>query len=199
MSIQKVIRDNFVLVLGISLPMLLMIGFMVVSGLPRALSDPPRYNLVFSITDYQTGNTAMPVSIKLMVKDSRLIAQYIPNQKGNSYTYWKKLYLYDAASQTVSELPLPYPANLESITEVKEDIVEALKDQKLNSTLQAPDGYELSYEGYSDSGLINILFWGSGTREPRLRKGSSSVRLAPADERSSFYYSSIEFIGWVAP
>lgn len=199
MSIKKFIRDNFVLVMGISLPVLLMIGFMVASGLPRTLSDPPRYNLVFSIMDYHTGNTAMPVSIKLVVKDGGLVAQYIPNQNGNVYTYWKKLYLYDAKSQTVSELPLPYPANLESITDMKEEIVEALKGQKLSTTLQSPDGYELSYEGYSHSGLINELFWGGGTREPRLRKGSSSVRLAPADGHTAFYYNAIEFIGWVVP
>lgn len=199
MSMKKFIRENFVLVVGITLPVLLMVGFMVVSGLPRPLTDPPRYDFVFSVMDYSTGNAAMPVSIKLVVKDRALLVQYIPNQNGNTYTYWKKLYVYDAQTQTVTELPLPYPSGQDAITVMQEEVVAALKGQQISTTLQSPDGYELSYEGYSHSGLINELLWGSGTREPRLRKGSSSVRLAPADGRTSFYYNAIEFIGWVVP
>ena len=38
----KFLKDNFVLVVGLTLPILLMIGFIGFSTLPRSLSDPPR-------------------------------------------------------------------------------------------------------------------------------------------------------------
>ena len=68
---------------------------------------------------------------------------------------------------------------------------------KLDTTLRSPDGYELSYDGYSHSGLLNEVFWGGGySSEPRLKKGSSSVRLTTGDGRTAFSYNGVEFVGW---
>lgn len=67
MAAKSFFKDNCVLIVGLTLPVLLMIGFMVVSSLP-ALGDPPKYNLVFSISDYRN-NQSMPVSVNLVVKN----------------------------------------------------------------------------------------------------------------------------------
>ena len=40
MSVAKFVKDNLVLVVGLTLPVLLMVGFLAASALP-ALSDPP--------------------------------------------------------------------------------------------------------------------------------------------------------------
>lgn len=200
MALKKFVQENFVLVIGISLPVLLMLGFMLASRLPQTLNDPPKYDLVFSVTDYTSANSnAIPVSVRLLVKDGILIAQYTRNTNNNSYNYWKKIYLYEASTQKVRELPFGYPADMAKITDMREEVVEALRDKKLDTTLQAPDGYELSYNGYSHSGLVNEIFWGAQSSEPRLRKDNASVRLTTGDARTSFYYSTVEFVGWVSP
>jgi hypothetical protein len=200
MALKKFIKENFVLLIGITLPVLLMFGFMLASSLPRALSDPPKYDLVFSVADYYSGTANnIPVSVRLLVKEGALVAQYTKNPDGNNYNYWKKLYIYEAATQKVRELPFGYPTDMNSIADMREDVVEALRDKKLSTVLQAPDGYELSYDGYSHSGLVNEIFWGGHNNEPRLRKGSSSVRLTTGDGRTSFYYNGVEFLGWVVP
>ena len=51
----KWIKDNLVLVSGIVLPVLLIIGFFILSNLPRVLADPPQYDflLVAYRYDYQ--------------------------------------------------------------------------------------------------------------------------------------------------
>jgi len=192
-------RENFVLIVGLALPVLLILGFMVATSLPQIVSDPPKYDLVFATVDYPPNANSIPVSVRFVVKDHVLKAQYArtPVVPG-AYPYngWRKLYVYQAKTQKVRELPFVYPPEMESITGMKEETVEATHDLRLDTTLQAPDGYELAYDSYSNSGLLNELFWSSYTREPRLKKGSSSVRLTVGDGRTSLAYGNCEFIGW---
>lgn len=197
---QSFFKKNFVLIVGLSLPVLLIVGFMVATNLPQTLSDPPKYDFVFSTTDYPPNANNIPVSVRLVVKDGVLKAQYVRTAvTPGAYPYnsWKKLFIYDSKLGKVRQLTFGFPADMEQIEGTKEETVEATKDLKLDTTLQSPDGYELSYDGYSHSGLLNDVFWGGGgySNEPRLKKGSSSVRLS-GDGRNSFLYGSVEFVGW---
>ena len=196
-------KENFVLIVGLSLPVLLIVGFMVASSLPQVLSDPPKYDLVFSTTDYPPNANNIPISVRLVVKDGVLTAQYArtPVAPGNfPYNSWKKLYIYEAKTQKVRQLTFGFPTDVDAITNTREETVEATKNMKLDTTLQSPDGYQLSYDGYSHSGLLNGVFWGGGgySREPRLKKGSASVRLTTGDENTYFSYGAVEFVGWAS-
>ena len=51
---QGFFKKNFVLVIGLALPVLLIVGFMVATNLPQTLSDPPKYDFVFSTTAYRS-------------------------------------------------------------------------------------------------------------------------------------------------
>jgi hypothetical protein len=199
--VSKFLKDNFVLVVGLTLPILLMIGFIVFSTLPRSLSNPPQHDLIFAVQDYSVAGNALPINVMLVVKDGVLKANYTRVAQaptGGSYgTGWKKLYRYQAAPQTVRELPFAIPADISTIAPTREDTVEATKALTLDTTLRAPDGYELDYGGRRGSGLLTDIFSGSSSYEPRLRKGASSVRLRMGDGRTSFYSGSVEFIGWV--
>jgi hypothetical protein len=198
---QSFFKKNFVLIVGLTLPVLLIVGFVVASSLPQTLSDPPKYDLVFSTTDYPPNASNIPVSVRLVVKDGVLKAQYVRSVTvpgATPYNSWKKLFIYDAKTQKVRQLTFGFPADMENIEGTKEETVEATKGLKLDTTLQAPDGYEIAYDGYSHSGLLNEVFWGGGYgHEPRLKKGSSSVRLTPGDGNTPFSYGTVEFVGWV--
>lgn len=202
MSEKNFFKDNFVLIVGLTLPVLLMVGFMVASSLPRTLADPPKYDLVFSVQDYK-GSASIPVTVAFIVKDGVLKAQYTqikPPPQGYYSNYWRKLYIYEAATQKVRELPFGFPADIDKIEGVKEETVEATRGMKLDTTVQSPDGYELSYGSYHRNGLFGELFWGWSGRsnEMMLRKGSSTVRLSTGDGSYPFYSGSIDFSGWVA-
>jgi hypothetical protein len=196
------IKDNLVLIIGLTLPVLLMVGFMVASSVPQIVADPPKYDLVFAVTEYPSVSGGIPVNVRLVVKDGVLKAQYTKNVPNPGYTNntWKKLYLYEAKSRTVKELPFGYPADMEKIEGTREDTVEATKGLKLDTTLQSPDGYELTTDAYSGhSGLMGDIFWGGGgySNEPILKKDKSRVKLSTANGGTSFSYTSPEFIGWV--
>lgn len=197
----KFLKDNFVLVVGLTLPILLMIGFIVFSTLPRSLSNPPQHDLIFAVPDYSVSANALPVTVMLVVQDGVLKANYTRvAQAANGAYYgngWKKLYRYQAGPQTVRELPFAVPADVSTIAPTREDTVEATKELRLDTTLRAPDGYELDYGSSRGSGLLIDIFGGSSSYEPRLRKGASSVRLKTGDSRTAFYSGNVEFIGWV--
>ncbi|MDC0358824.1 hypothetical protein OAO01_08415, partial [Oligoflexia bacterium] len=202
MSEKNFFKDNFILIVGLTLPVLLMIGFMVASVLPRTLANPPKYDMVFSMQDYRH-SSAVPVTVLLVVKDGVLKAQYTklqPNVNGTYYNNsWRKLYLYEAASQKVRELSFGLPDEIEKIVGKKEEVVEATKHMKLDTSISSPDGYELSSGRYRRSGLFGELFWGWSGRsgEMVLKKGASSVRLATGDNTYPFYYGGVKFTGWV--
>lgn len=199
MPVGAFIKQNLALVAGIGLPVLMMGFFFVAAAVPRAVGDPPKYSMVFAVQDYRGGGP-LPVSVDLFVDKGRLKARYARVNLPGNYSGWKKLYIYDAAAGKVRALPFSYPDDMDRIEGTREEVVEATQDMTLDPALQAPDGYELSYDGYSRGGLVNELFWGGGyAREPRLRKGSSSVRLSTDDGRGALHYGAVQFIGWAAP
>ena len=201
MAFKEFVKANLVLIVGLALPIVLMAGFLVASGLPQRLADPPKYSLVFAVTDYSQGPSGIPVSIHLLVQDGVLKAQYTklpPQPTGYANNAWKKLYVYDAATQKVQELSFGFPSNMDAIEGTVVETVEATRTMRLNTTLQSPDGYELSRDNGSRSGLINEIFWGGGySNDYRLRKGSSSLRLPLA--AANIPYGNVEFVGWVTP
>src|SRR4051812_9490928 len=104
--IRDFLKTNVVLIVGLTLPILLMAGFLIASALPQRLGEPPKYSLVFAITDFSSASPGIPIGVRLVVKDGVLHAQYVrtpaqPNGYVNSP--WKKLYLYNAPSRRVRE------------------------------------------------------------------------------------------------
>jgi hypothetical protein len=200
MGLGKFVKENLVLLAGIALPVLMMVGFLLASSLPQT-GDPPQYDLVFFVDDYasNTGNN-LPVTVNLVVRDGTLVAQYLPVTAGSSYGYWKKIYRYEAATQTVRAIPFPFPADLSTITGLREEPVAGLESARLDTRLQAPDGYELGGDDYRGNGLLGDLFWRPSGASPRLRNGTSSVPLELGTDTSYYYSSSnIQFLGWVVP
>lgn len=196
MSFKNFIKENFVLVVGLNLPVLMMLGFMLSTMMPN-LADPPKYSLLFSIQDYRSG-AGFPFYLNFRVKDGTLYADYQPTQNSYMNTMWRKLYLYDAKTQKVQQLNVAPPENIDDSKKGQQMVVEVTKNMKLDPNLTAPDGYEFVYGGYSRSGLVNELFIGGGHADGiRLRKGASSMRLPPADGNDYYYFYGAEFIGWV--
>ena len=62
MTFKEFVKANMVLVVGLTLPIVLMAGFLVAAGLPQPLADPPKYSLVFAVTDYKQANVVYGVS-----------------------------------------------------------------------------------------------------------------------------------------
>lgn len=199
MADKNFFKDNFALVVGLALPAILMIGFMIAASVPKAMGSPPKYDVIFWTNDYQY-NKNLPVTVNLVVKDGTLKAQYnkIPNPQYPNNS-WVKLYRYNAKEQTVEELTFGYPDEMDKIEGMREDTVEATKNLKLNTKQPSPDGFDFTYENYRHGGIVNEVLFGFGGRnsnELRLRNGANSVTIK-APGNTSFSYGVANFIGWV--
>ncbi|MDF3024478.1 MAG: hypothetical protein K0R10_1839 [Alphaproteobacteria bacterium] len=200
MADKNFFKDNFVLIIGLALPVLLMVGFMVVASLPQKMGDPPKYDLIFSTSDYNySPEKGRPVNVSLVVKDGVLKAQYtkVPDTKNPNYN-WIKLYQFDAKTQTVRLLEFGDPYEMDKIDPSREDTVEATKGLKLDTTLKSPDGFELTAENYRRYGLVNEIF-GSWRNDynMKLRSGMTAVPLKTGNPNEVFYNGQTNFIGWV--
>ncbi len=192
----KWIKSHLTLLAGLSLPILLMLVF-VVSNISFFKTDPPRYNLLFSILD--SSASPFPVQVNLIVKNDKLVAQYTKVQ--NSYWGIKKLYLFDAKTQKVRELPLDFPS-LNNNVNFKEEIVQSAKQFKLDTSLESPDGYTLYTDNNNlSTGLLSDLLLGNNYRNNAicLKKNSTCIRLSNLGEGRYFSSNNVQFIGWVKP
>lgn len=198
MARSDFIKRNGLLILGITLPFLMMILFMSLSLLPLHIPNPPQYDMIFSVNDYSS-NIRSPVDANFIVTNGVLKVQYMRNTS-NSYTNWKKLYIYDAKTLKVKQLEFPLPKNIEKIQQMTEQTVDSTKNLKLDTTLESPDGYLLSYQDDSNGGgLLGSLLWGNYGNEACLKKGSTCIKLVGNGRRAYFYPGYIQFIGWVKP
>ena len=103
MAEKNFFKDNFVLIVGLALPVLLMIGFMVASSLPPS-GEPPKYDLVFSTSDYRN-NQQTPVAVNLVVKNGVVTARETRRKDQENYgTYCRTIYLFDAKTQKMLKL-----------------------------------------------------------------------------------------------
>lgn len=202
MPLNNFIKQNLALVLGIALPVVLMLAFMIAAAVPNMLAAPPHYDMLFSINARPDGSTAqIPLDVTLRVHDHKLIATYRPRKKNanGQYDYgtWRRLYLYDAKAQTVRPLDFPLPDDAFTMTKAESRPVASAKELTLNTTAESPDGYVFENGNYGGGGFMGDLFWnGSRYREPQLVKGSAHVPLK-INQPHYYYYYDADFIGWV--
>ncbi|MCW8471615.1 hypothetical protein OQJ19_13300 [Fluoribacter gormanii] len=193
----KWIKSHLTLLAGLSLPILLILVF-VISTMPFFKTDPPRYSLLFSILD--SSSSPFPVQVNLVIKNDQLVAQYSKVQN-NSYWGIRKLYLFDAKTQKVRELPLDFPS-LSNSSNFKEEMVQSAKLFKLDTGLESPDGYVLYTNNDNfNTGLLAELFRGSiyGNNAICLKKNATCVKLSNLGTGRYFTPNNVQFIGWVKP
>jgi len=181
-------------VAAVSLPLLVVIFFLVATSLPRWLVPPPAHDLL--LRSSRTYNPSGPrFAVEFQVRDGHVDAIVRPAPEG-MYTPLPTLWVWDHTSMAARQVPIDFPDRAIESGSPLTVRVTALDGRRVLPQAQAPDGYELRTRSYSGSGLIGDLF---GMR--RYDYGLSLVRqgrvipvfLPPATEHES----SVFFIGWI--
>jgi len=203
MSLKDFIKENFVLTVGISLPVLLVVVFFVATVLPKSMAVPAQYEMLFSTTRYDYQNPP-PYNVDFVVKNGALEARLTKNNKapvpnGVQNYYWKKLMAYDGKTQSVREIPYNL-SKLGDVADGSEIALDEFKGMKIDSSTKAPDGYQFNVPDYYSGGQAPELFWGGGYRNNyggRVTKGAVSFKIPNSGSNEYYYNGSIQFIGWV--
>ncbi|MDO6564323.1 hypothetical protein Q4488_13085 [Amphritea sp. 1_MG-2023] len=185
------IRENPTITFGLGLPVLLMMAFLLMSGLPTLLVAGPTYDLLFA-----TGYNRYQQTLQISVIDQRV--QVI--DQGTQANYQRpRLWRYNAHTGAVQEIAFIVPvADNTAANPVKRIELPDLEGVTVDSSSIAPDGYEFSTLGRSSSNLFAGLFYLSGSnRGAVLLKNGRRIRLPEVADH--YYRGQVHFIGWVTP
>ena len=185
---MKFLKENWVLCVGFSLPLLLTLLFYVSTQIVLSSIGPPRYSVVFfEDKNYDRNNNPY----RLVVKGHQLFFQYFPLTEENNYRKWKKprLFIYNPVTDSKQEIELP---SIDDPLIKVDELVQGLSAKKLMTLEQSPDGYIFDTKYRGDGNLMTYMFGGSRSHSGvLLTKDSHRVKI-PNVERYNTH-----FVGWL--
>lgn len=195
----KFIRENPTIAFGLGLPLLLVVVFLLISGLPALLVDDPQYDVLYA-TEYNN----YPNGVQISVIDEKVQVVY----QGTTQVYTAtRIWRYSSKTGALKEVGYTIPPGLtlagqaprvaETVSQTTVIEVPDLQGLRVDSSSIAPDGYEFSagrnrYSGNVFDGLFYSSRYGN---EAVLTKNGRQVRLP--NSNNQYYGYSAHFIGWV--
>lgn len=183
-------KENIVLVVGITLPLLLVIAFMLASILPKYFVDGPQYNFAYIIDVYDPDS---PREVRVELVDDRVKIKF-REFKGSTSSWKHHLFIFDAKTQISQEVPLSFPVATDEENKTWQTLeLEEISGLKLETSEHAPDGYVFLDES-SSGGLFHLLFYDPNRNGTLISKNGHVIRIAEADRK---YDDEIQFLGWI--
>lgn len=190
---KKFIKKNFVLVLGISLPVVLILAFVIAKGLTQ-LVDPPQYQPVFAIQRNYLGTELFQFEIR---DDGKLtvIFEAPPNEKFIAYNYFARVYIFNPKTNKLKYVDVRPPEDFEFNKKIAFDLPENYKYLTFLSDPKTPDGYVFEQNTRSGGGIFTDIFGYRSRNKSRylLTKKGRSFPVA----QENMNYGRFTFIGWV--
>ncbi len=193
MKLSTFIKENRVLVAGITMPLLLVALLAYAKTLPAKNVPDPQYKVAYSDQDWSgLGNISFDID-----QDGHLSATFRRNTTPyqNSNPPKAKIYIYDFKTNSNKEFEVKI-----SDDDAKKDIVTLsmpeLKEYAFSKETSAPDGYIFdSYYYRSHSSLITDIFMSSSHYYgPTIHKDARIIELPTT---SNQYSGNLQFVGWI--
>lgn len=192
-------RNNPTIAFGLGLPLLLVVVFLLISGIPALLVDPPQYDVVYA-TEYYN----YPNGVQISVVNQKIQVVY----QGSAQGYQRpRLWRYSPKTGAVREIAFILPPDLtprgrkpatpEETAMITTIEVPDVAELMIDSSSIAPDGYEFNTgaNGYSGDVFTGLFSASRYRNNAVLTKKGRSIRLPIAGNRSYSNYT--RFIGWV--
>ncbi len=198
---KKFIQENPTIAYGLGLPLLLVVIFLIVSGLPQLLVAKPQYELL-----YATGIHGYPNAVQITVVEQKVQVIYQGVADGNERP---RVWRYNPQTGGVQEIAIvlpPSPVGSENGSDAAPQQPETtvidvpdLASLRIDSSSVAPDGYEFraADDRYSRNIFSGIFYSRQYNHEAVLTKNGRSVRLPNSNDR--YYSRNTQFVGWVLP
>jgi hypothetical protein len=188
------IKENLVLAVGLTLPLLLIVLFFVASVLPKSMGTPPQHEMLFSTVKYEYQKSP-DYMLDFKVKDGKVMVSAKKLDDKNNSGSSTKLMAYDGKTETVREITIDN-SNTGAAAVNGEIILDETKDLTIDTNVTSPDGYVLEGPNYGSSGLVGGLF-GGGYRNSGFRLKKGAVGYKVPNMQPDYYYSNVQFLGWV--
>ena len=199
---KNFIRENPTITFGLGLPLVLVVLFLLISGIPTLVVAPPQHEVLYA-TNYNHYNHA-PNGFQIAVVGDRVQVNYYGNTQGYQHP---RLWRFNPKTGAVKEITLMLPpgllpntgrpADAEKTATVTPIEVPDLATLKVDSSSLSPDGYQFSTsaDGYSRHFFTSMFYSSRYRYQAELIKNGRSIRLPNTD--GAYYGNSVRFIGWV--
>lgn len=191
------LKRNFVLVLGVSLPLFLIAALLLLHGISRMAATAPAYPVLYASFDNYLGRQYYDfdvddvgrLKIGFTLPEDNAPATLLQPVDGT-------LALFDARSDTLETFELKAPEDPPKGKRVELIVPEALSSLTFSERVMAPDGYRLELSAYRGGGLLREIFGaGNRSRHHRLVNNGVSFRVPDVADRTYGYHEA--FVGWV--
>lgn len=188
----RFLRENAFLVAAVALPLMVVGFFLLATAIPRWTVPPPAHDLLFTSNDY--GAPRLNVSVEFTVADGRLRATVRPVPR-DAHQPRPELWLFDHETMTVREIPIAVPELAEG-DPPRTIAIEALAGRRVQTSPEAPDGYEVRSADRSSPGIAGELFgMRRYDRQLSIARGGRVVPIELPPRRDS--WTAPGFIGWL--
>jgi len=195
--VKAFLKRNFVMVLGVSLPLLLIAVLLLVQGISRMTAARPAFPVFF--VSYETYFDQHFYAFDIG-DDGRLDVAFSrpANDAGDTFNRPGDaiLVLYDARSESLDTFRLKAPEDSVAGSRVELALPQAVSALAFSDQRIAPDGYRLELSGYRGGGLLRELF-GGGRKSRDYRLVRDGVSFNVPDIAGSGFGQNAAFIGWV--
>lgn len=188
---RRFLKENLILVIGISLPIFLVLVFYFASVIPKMLVKPPKTDLLYLTTSYPHDG------ITTEIKDGILKIWVTPQVRKGSLPM-PRLFRFIAKTQTSKEIPITVSTAPGVIIANKQEelIVPEIKTLKLNTQETSPDGYKAEISSPNVGGVVNLLFLNTTKRTLIISKKGNVINVS--EENDNLHgQKSIKFLGWI--
>ena len=198
---KSFLRENPTIAFGLGLPLLLVMVFLLISGIPTLLVASPKYDVLYATEYYAYQN-----GVQISVINQKVQVIYQGRAQGNQRPH---IWRYDPKTGAVREIAIIFPPSL-TPTEKKQNTHEEvltstlidvpdLEGVTVDSSSIAPDGYEFSAgrDRYSGNVFAGLFYSSRNRHAAVLTKNGRSIRLP--NSVGQYYSLNTHFIGCVLP
>ncbi len=192
MALKKLVRENAALVVGILLPAVVVVFFLLATYIPRLLVDPPQYDFLFT-EDHSYVSQSSRWRYEIDVDPQGKLRVRAFAVEADRYTPRTRLFLYEHASDSVREISLPWPETAEDAEAGVVVEVPEFRDEVIDPRHVAPDGYELIEPRRGGGDFLGLFYRGD---RRGLAIGKNGARVNVPSGTDSYSYGA-RFLGWV--
>lgn len=192
---------HLVLVAGVTLPALLLVGFLLLQSTQKALVDPPAYDFLVVAYHYDVIHPG-DSRVSFQVQDGKLQGRATPyeNHTNGHNDQVATLYRYSVSDDSFAEVLWDEPEAIQDLQETLTFNIPELDEFVIDEAVRSPDGYKFEFLPYANRGLIGTLFDMDGGRrnDYSLEKDGVVFPLPRVDSTHYYYGKQIKFVGWLA-
>jgi hypothetical protein len=190
----NVIKNNFAVVAGISLPILLVL-FLVVSIYLPSLFLHPEYDFIYAVCAENSSNKYLDcenyrTGVRHDVVGGRIVRTEVDRTFEENY--------YNPILEGTADVRLFYH---DVDTNVSREVsINEAQDFRVSGDIVSPDGYTLDKTRRGSGGFFPFFYDGGSRSVYVMKKGNREKEVNLIVDSGSYYYrygNSFEFVGWI--